>query len=55
MARRQGSRFQTGGRKRVTDWGLGPGSEALTTISASGKASLGSAIQPSTKLTVVRT
>ena len=57
MAQRRGfsPRFQRGTR-RPTDWGLGPGGQTLTNISASSIAIMGSGIGVTAgKLTIIRT
>ena len=57
MARQRGLSFQrtSRGSRRQTDWGFGPGGTAVTSFSASGSAVLGSGIEPTSLLTLVRT
>ena len=54
MAQRRGF---TRGRttRRLTDWGLGPGTSGATAFTTSSAAIIGAGITPSTLLTVVRT
>ncbi len=57
MGRRSGRIPLRGGdrKARLTDWGVGTGSQAVTTFSASGVSIIGAGLTPLEKLTLVRT